>query len=187
MFFHTYHCKTNCYRSLALEHQNNLKTKIIIFSISLLIVLLPFASVVHAALSGGMAGTLYYTIDTIKSTILRGMSPVDVERSIVTPNFKLHTYDNGDIGWGVIDSKNREVFRVILTVSKSKITEGVYLTPLMSGSMANELYAMHEQMMKSSYSSISSNSYDVGNNCSATMGLFRNKFNEGRTEIVVKC
>jgi hypothetical protein len=118
-------------------------------------VLLSSPAFPETAAPSNVGTALISTIDMMKNSIVRKLSSGDIENSIKQDrNFRIDHYDDGKIGWAVIDSKGREVFRVLLSFIGSKASDGIYLSPLMLLSDANEVYNFHNQIMTGSFKNL---------------------------------
>lgn len=128
----------------------------------------------------------------IKTTIRENYSPKKIEnwindgKKLGVKEYRLDRYDK-DIGWSVLDSKNREVMSAIFKIENNRAVIGKYLGPLSKNDVAQEIHVKHIEILNTYYTQISKMVYGLGDGCSAKASLFEGSTGLGRTIIEVQC
>ena len=129
----------------------------------------------------------------IKSIVREGYSPERIEswirdgKKVGVKEYRVDRYNKQEIGWSVIDSKNREVMSAIFKIESNKAVNGRYFGPLMNKNAAGEIHVKHIELLKTYYNVIRKDVYSLGDGCSATASFFEGTTGLGRTIIDVRC
>jgi hypothetical protein len=75
---------------------------------------------------------------------------------------------------------------VIFTFSRGQAREGVYYGPLLSNDV-QVVHNYHRNVLSSNFKQISTDIYDINDNCVAAIKLFGGTTGLGRTIITVNC
>jgi len=172
------------------------------FLIIILFVILCFGcppSAIAANQSNSLIGTLYQ----IKNVLIKHYSSYDIEKMIKQANeagaqgLKLAypsppaSFIMKDMGWLIEDSKGMEVFRVYFSFMNNVAKDGRYLGPLMSNKARRgtdqEIFLFHRELLSKNLKRVSTDKYDLGDGCIASLTLFKNSADPGRTAVNVEC
>lgn len=136
--------------------------------------------------------TINNVLFQIKSTVKDGYSPSKIEswiadgKKIGVKAYRLDRYGK-NIGWSVLDSKNRVVVSAIFQIKNNKAISGKYYGALFDQKNAEEVHKKHIKLLNAYYTNISNSIYNVGNNCTAIASLFTGSTGLGRTIIDIEC
>ena len=128
----------------------------------------------------------------IKTTVKESYSPEKIEswindgKKLGVKEYRLDRY-NTDIGWSILDSKNREVVSAIFKIENNRTVSGKYFGALAKKDLAQEIHAKHIELLNTYYSRIGKAVYSLGDGCSAKASLFEGSTGLGRTIIEVQC
>ncbi|WP_148896580.1 hypothetical protein [Geothermobacter ehrlichii] len=133
------------------------------------------------------------TIYQIQHVLLNFYTSSDVEKMIMVArgkgatSYKFVRYYGGEVGWSVSDSRDKEVFKVMLTPAEGRMRKGKYLGPLMALDNSKKTHKWHRDIMSKYYKQIAVDRFYLGDGCTGDMKLFRGGAGYGRTIITVEC
>lgn len=166
----------------------------VVFGIIILNILLLLPSVFAGKVMTDSVDTVItQTIFQVKAVLIRQLSPVEIKdminrgRDKGATGYKLNYYSNDKMGWSIEDRKGREVISVIFIFINQHAKEGSYFVPLMSFNDAKEVHNRYREVLSGYFKLIGTNKYDIGDNCTAFMELFKGTTGTGRTKITIKC
>jgi len=132
------------------------------------------------------------TIAMVKNVVLKQWTPEDLKnfenkatQAGIKSGYSYH-YSRTKMGWMAKSSTGQEVIYVSLSLENSYAKEGEYLGIVGRFEEIQKIHPIYVQILSTQFTHVGSDVYDIGDNCSAKISLFKGNTGLGRTVITIK-